>query len=88
MVENLIHKLAVNSWFIRDTHYPLKLALTSPTSGGRSVGIVCLLTKATEIFFLLVYSNRTLIISDFTGFLASKLSELNRVNIFQISCLF
>jgi hypothetical protein len=28
--------------------YPQKLALTSPTSGGRSVGIVHLRTKATE----------------------------------------
>jgi hypothetical protein len=35
----------------RDTHYPQKLALTSPTSGDRSVGIVCLRTKATEFFF-------------------------------------
>jgi hypothetical protein len=32
----------------RDTLYPQKLALTSPTVGGRSVGIVRLLTKATE----------------------------------------
>jgi hypothetical protein len=31
-----------------DTLYLHKLALTSPTSGGRSVGIVCLRTKATE----------------------------------------
>jgi hypothetical protein len=29
----------------RDTLYPQKLALTSPTSGGHSVGIVCLRTK-------------------------------------------
>jgi hypothetical protein len=29
----------------RDTLYPQKLALTSPTSGGRSVGIVRLWTK-------------------------------------------
>jgi hypothetical protein len=29
----------------RDTHYPQKLALPSPTSGGRSVGIVRLRTK-------------------------------------------
>jgi hypothetical protein len=29
---------------------PQKLALTSSTSGGRSVGIVQLLTKATEFF--------------------------------------
>jgi hypothetical protein len=33
--------------------YPQKLALTSPTSGGRSVGIVRLRTKATD--FSLVY---------------------------------
>jgi hypothetical protein len=32
----------------RGTLYPQKLALTSPTSGGRSVGIVRLRTKATE----------------------------------------
>jgi len=30
--------------------YPQKLALTSPTGGGRSVGIVRSRTKATEIF--------------------------------------
>jgi hypothetical protein len=30
---------------------PQKLALTSPTSGGRSVGIVRLLTKTTEFIF-------------------------------------
>ena len=36
------------------THlYPQKLALTSPTGGGRSVGIVRVRTKATESF---VYS--------------------------------
>jgi hypothetical protein len=33
----------------RDTLYPLKLALTSPTSGGRSVDIVRLRTKAPEL---------------------------------------
>jgi hypothetical protein len=37
----------------RDTLYPQKLAFSSPTSGGRSVGIVRLLTKATEFFFCL-----------------------------------
>ena len=31
--------------------YPQKLALTSPTSGGRSVGIVRVRTKATEFSF-------------------------------------
>ena len=40
--------------------YPQKLALTSPTSGGRSVGIVRSLTKATEFVCYIVY--RTVII--------------------------
>ena len=31
--------------------YPQKLVLTSPTGGGRSVGIVRSRTKATEFFF-------------------------------------
>jgi hypothetical protein len=34
----------------RDTLYPQKLALTSPTIGGCSVGIVRSQTKATEFF--------------------------------------
>jgi len=33
--------------------YPQKLALTSPTGGGRSVGIVRVRTKATEFSFSL-----------------------------------
>jgi len=38
--------------------YPQKLALTSPTGGGRSVGIVRLRTKATEFSFsVLCYSD-------------------------------
>jgi cytochrome c len=35
----------------RGTLYPQKLALTSQTSGGRSVGIVCSRTQATKYFF-------------------------------------
>jgi hypothetical protein len=35
----------------RDTLYLQKLALTSLTCGGRSVGIVCLRTKATEFVY-------------------------------------
>jgi hypothetical protein len=35
----------------RDTLYALKLALTSPTSGGRSVDIIHWRTKAPEFFF-------------------------------------
>jgi hypothetical protein len=38
----------------RDTLYPQKLALTLPTSGGRSVGIVRSRTKATEFSLVLV----------------------------------
>jgi len=34
--------------------YPPKLVLTSPTGGGRSVGIVRVRTKATEFSFSLV----------------------------------
>jgi hypothetical protein len=36
----------------RDTLYPQKLALTSPTSGSRSLGIVRLRAKDTELFFV------------------------------------
>ena len=35
--------------------YPQKLALTSPTGGGRSVGIVLSRTKATEFSFIYIY---------------------------------
>jgi hypothetical protein len=34
--------------------YPQTLALTLPTSGGRSVGIVCLWTKATEFSYVMI----------------------------------
>jgi len=34
--------------------YPQKLALTSPTGGGRSVGIVRSRTKATEMYVLMI----------------------------------
>ena len=37
------------------TLYPQKLALTSPTGGGRSVGIVRVRTKATEFVVLFIY---------------------------------
>jgi hypothetical protein len=35
----------------RDTLFPEKMALTSPTSGGRSVGIVRSRTQVTEFIF-------------------------------------
>jgi hypothetical protein len=37
--------------WLRGTLYPQKLALTWPTSGGRSVGIVRSRTQAMELFF-------------------------------------
>jgi hypothetical protein len=38
---------------------PKKLTLTSLISGGRSVGIICSRTKATELFIIAeIYSNR------------------------------
>jgi len=37
--------------------YPQKLALTSPTGGGRSVGIVRVRTKATEFVLFCLYIN-------------------------------
>ena len=39
------------------TLYPQKLALTSPTGGGRSVGIVRVRTKATEFFLMNTHNN-------------------------------
>jgi hypothetical protein len=38
-----------------DTHYPQKLALTSPTCGSRSVGIVRMRTKTTEFSFYVLH---------------------------------
>jgi hypothetical protein len=44
------------SYSPRGAVYRQKLALTSPTSGGLSVGIVRSRTQATEFSFFLVYS--------------------------------
>jgi hypothetical protein len=44
--------------WLSDTLCPQKLTLTSPTSGGRSVGIVRSRTKATELFLLLMTFSR------------------------------
>ena len=44
--------------------YPQKLALTSPTGGGRSVGIVRSRTKATE--FRYIYDISSLRVNDLT----------------------
>jgi hypothetical protein len=42
----------VPSGWPRGTLYPQKSVLTSPTSGGRSVRIVCSQTQATEFVFV------------------------------------
>jgi hypothetical protein len=39
----------------RDTLYPQKLALTSPTGGGRSVGLVRSRNKATQLVNIIRY---------------------------------
>jgi len=57
--------------------YPQKLALTSPTGGGRSVGIVRVRTKATEFSFSLTLLNVILphvLAGESVGYV-SKLSE-------------
>jgi hypothetical protein len=43
----------------RVTLYPQKLALTTPTSGGRSVGIVRSRTQATEFSFIGILFQKT-----------------------------
>jgi hypothetical protein len=49
--ENRINDLGDPLHWPRDTLYPQKLALTSRTSGGRSVGIVLLRTKGHRVSF-------------------------------------
>jgi hypothetical protein len=43
----------------RDTLYPQKLALTSPISGGRSVGIVRSRTEAKEFIYFFIFGQRS-----------------------------
>jgi hypothetical protein len=52
-LENLEYDRRDQSRWPRDTLFPQKLALTSLTSGGRSVGIVPSRTEPTECFCLL-----------------------------------
>ena len=49
---NLLEEIELNMVLLL---YPQKLALTSPTGGGRSVGMVRSRTKATEFSLLLLY---------------------------------
>jgi hypothetical protein len=47
--------------------YPQKLAVTSPTGGGRSVGIVRSRTKATEFVCLFVCLLRLFVVGTLPG---------------------
>ena len=57
--------------------YPQKLALTSPTDGGRSVGIVRLRTKATEFFLGLIKKNKY-ILRKCNGVSGSQLDQMEQ----------
>jgi hypothetical protein len=54
-LENREHGRGEPFGWPRDTLYQQKLALTSPTRGGRSVGIVRLRTKTTEFVLNVLY---------------------------------
>jgi hypothetical protein len=51
IIEELLERTVDSLRWPRNTLYPLKLALTSPTSGGRSVGIVRWQTKPRSFFY-------------------------------------
>jgi hypothetical protein len=55
-LENREYGRRDQSRWARATLHPQKLALTSPTSGGRSVGVVRSRTQATALFVLLIRS--------------------------------
>jgi hypothetical protein len=55
-LENIEYGCRDPSLLPRGTLYPQKLALTSSTSGGRSVGTVRSRTQTTEFVFILFYN--------------------------------
>jgi hypothetical protein len=55
-----------------DTPYSQKLILTSPTSGGRSVGIVRSRSEDTELFLLLLLLNKLPLTYSFTTLQAGR----------------
>jgi hypothetical protein len=69
-LEILEYGLGDPLYWPRDTFYSQRSALTSPTSGGRSVGIVRLRIKDTE-FFLAFYIFRPPLWSSGQEFLAT-----------------
>jgi hypothetical protein len=54
IIEELINSRGDSLRWPRDILYPLNLALTSSTRGGRSVGIVRLWAKVTEFVFYIM----------------------------------
>jgi hypothetical protein len=61
-LESREYSLRDPSLWSRGTFYPQKFTLTSPTSGGRSVGIVRSRTQKTEFLLLLILINYILYI--------------------------
>jgi hypothetical protein len=57
-LENREYSRADPSLWPRCTLYPQKLALTSPTSGGSSVGIIRSRAQATEFSFFFSFMNK------------------------------
>jgi hypothetical protein len=68
-----------------------KLALTLPTRGGHSVGIVCLRPKATEFIFLTVSETSAIYMSHagmFFRHLWIKIKIMNRLILFSFTEFF
>jgi hypothetical protein len=57
LILGFLDRLSTPTDFIKRTLCPQKLAITSPTSGGRSVGIVRSRTQTMEFRLVLVYEN-------------------------------
>jgi hypothetical protein len=76
-LENKLTTVGESLRWPRDTLYPLKLVLTSPTRGGRSVGIVraCGL-KPRSLFCFYYYYTQTLLV---------KITHLNPVSSYMVA---
>jgi hypothetical protein len=62
--------------------YSKKLALISPTSGGRSVGIACSRTQATEFSLVFIYGETCLIDAlNNVLFFYNMCSHITRLNV-------
>jgi len=68
--------------------FPQKLALTSPTGGGRSVGIVRVRTKATEFSFLYIYTFTSAVLGLGGRRYSYSIVNLNILKCLENSCWF